>query len=95
VDISKKNNIKAKQKKIKQTNKQTKNPQSYRIPKIQFIELKKLYKLKCPNEDSSVLLVREKKAITSGEGVRNLGGGNGGGKGNLILYWVSRKRMKS
>jgi hypothetical protein len=37
-------------------------------------EIKKLNKLKCPSEDSSVPLEREKKAITSGEGGRDLGG---------------------
>ena len=36
----------------------------YRI----FTELKKVNKLKCPSEDASVPLGREKKAITSGEG---------------------------
>jgi hypothetical protein len=40
----------------------------YRIPKIQPTELKKVTKLKCPSEDTSVPLGREKKAITSGEG---------------------------
>jgi hypothetical protein len=44
----------------------------YRIPKIQSIELKKVSKLKCPNEETLVHLGREKKAITSGEGGRNL-----------------------
>jgi hypothetical protein len=44
------------------------------IPKIQSTEIKKVNKLKCPSEDSSVPLRREKKAITSGEGGRNLGG---------------------
>ena len=38
----------------------------YRIPKIQSIELKKFNKLKGPNEDASVPLGREKKAITRG-----------------------------
>jgi hypothetical protein len=38
-----------------------------RIPKIQSKELKKVNRLKCPSEDSSVPLGREKKAITSGE----------------------------
>jgi hypothetical protein len=38
-----------------------------RISKIQFTELQKLNKLKCPSEDASVPLGREKKAITSGE----------------------------
>jgi hypothetical protein len=40
----------------------------YRIPKIQSTQLKKVNKLKCPSEDASVPLGREKKAITSGEG---------------------------
>jgi hypothetical protein len=57
----------------------------YRIPKIQSTELKKVNKLKCPN-DTSVPLGREKNAITSGEGGRNLGGkvnrtGSGGERG--------------
>ena len=34
----------------------------------------KCTKLKCPNEDVSVPLGREKKAITSGEGRRIMGG---------------------
>ena len=46
----------------------------YRIPKIQSTELKKVNKLKGPSEDASVPLGREKKAITSGEGGRDLGG---------------------
>jgi hypothetical protein len=44
-----------------------------RIPKIQSTELKKLNKLKCPSEDISVLLERERKAITSGERGRVMG----------------------
>jgi hypothetical protein len=40
---------------------------NYRILKIQSTELKKVIKLKGPNEDISVLLWREKKAITIGE----------------------------
>ena len=43
-------------------------------PKIQSTELKKVSKLKCPSEDASVPLGREKKAITRGERWRNLGG---------------------
>jgi hypothetical protein len=46
----------------------------FRIPKIQSIELKKVNKLKCPNEVASIPLGREKEAITSGEGRRDLGG---------------------
>ena len=46
----------------------------YRIPKIQSTELKKVNKLKCPSEDASVPFGREKKATTSGEGGRGLGG---------------------
>ena len=65
-------------------NKNKNNPQTttiktnkqkpYRISKIQSTELKKVNKLKCPSEDASVPLGREKKAITSGEGGRDLGG---------------------
>jgi hypothetical protein len=36
--------------------------------------LKKVNKLKCPSEDASVPLGREKKAITSWEGGKDLGG---------------------
>ena len=46
----------------------------YRIPKIQSTELKKVNKLKGPSEDASVPLGREKKAITSGERGKELGG---------------------
>jgi hypothetical protein len=45
----------------------------YRIPKVKSTELKKVNKLKCPSEDASVPLGKEKKAITSGEGGRDLG----------------------
>ena len=55
----------------KQTNKQTK---TYRIQKIQSTEFKRLNKLKCPSEEASVPLGREKKAIISGEGGKDLGG---------------------
>jgi hypothetical protein len=76
----------------KQTNKQT-NKQKYRIPKTQSTDLKKINKLKCPSEDTSVPLGREKKAITSGEGGRGLRGKvdrggewwGGGGKPDLVL----------
>ena len=47
---------------------------NYRIPKIQSIEIKKVNKLKGPSEDTSVPLGREKKATTSGEGRKNMGG---------------------
>ena len=42
---------------------------------------KKVNKLKCPSEDASVSLGREKKATTSGEGGRDLGGKVDGGRG--------------
>ena len=51
----------------------TKQNKKYRIPKIHSIELKKVNKLKCPSEDASVPLGREKKAITNGEGGREGG----------------------
>ena len=60
-----------KQNNIKQTNKQTK---INRIHKIQSTEFKRLRKLKCPSEHTSVPLGIEKKPITSGEGGRDLGG---------------------
>ena len=60
----------------------------YRIPKIQSTEFKKVNKLRCPSENTSVPLGREKKAITNGEG----GTWEGiGGEGNLIWYWVREK----
>ena len=46
----------------------------YRRPKTQSTKLKKVNKLRCPSEHSSVPLRREKKVITSGKGGRNLGG---------------------
>ena len=61
------------------------------IPKIQSTELLKVNKLKCPSEDISVPLGREKKAITSGEGRKELeakvdGGGVGRrGEPDLVL----------
>ena len=72
----------------------------YRIPKIQSTELKKVNKLKCPSEDTSVPLGREKKAITSGEGGRDLGeemGGVGrsrGGRGEPDLVLGEGKGLK-
>ena len=57
------------------------SPQKCQIPKIQSTELKKVNKLKGPSEDASVPLGREKKAITSGEGGRDLGGNVAGGSG--------------
>ena len=46
--------------------------QKVKIPKIQSTELKKVNKLKCPSEDASVPLGREKKPITSEVGGRDL-----------------------
>jgi hypothetical protein len=40
-------------------------PKLYRIPKMQFTELKKLNKLKCPSEDPSVPLRREEREESS------------------------------
>ena len=47
---------------------------TYRIHKITSTEFKKVNKLKCPSEDASVPLGREKKANTRGEGGRDIGG---------------------
>jgi hypothetical protein len=58
---------------------------------------KRSNKLKCPSEDTSVPLGREKKAITSGEGGRDLGGEGDRvgavcrGKRNLVWYCVREK----
>jgi hypothetical protein len=62
-------------------------------------ELKKLNKLKCPSEDTSVPLEREKKAITSGEGGTDLGGkvdrvGVSGVRGEPDLVLSEGKGMK-
>ena len=51
-----------------------KRKRKYRIPKIRSIKLTKVNKLKCPSEDASVSLGREKKAITIGEVGKDLGG---------------------
>jgi hypothetical protein len=59
----------------------------YRTPKILSTVLKKVNRLKGPSEDASVPLEREEKAITRGEGGRDLGGKvdeDLRGKGNLI-----------
>jgi hypothetical protein len=58
-----------------------KRKNSYRIPKIQSIEFKRLNKLKCPSEDISVPPGREKKVITSREEGRDLEGKVDGGQG--------------
>ena len=53
---------------------QTNNNKKYRIHRIQSTELKELNKLKYPSKDASVLIGREKKATTSWEGKKNMGG---------------------
>ena len=68
----------------------------YRIPKIQSTELKKFNKLKCPSEFLSVPHEREKKAITSEEGQKDLEGEmdrveEWGGDRNLIWHWWREK----
>jgi hypothetical protein len=60
---------------------------------IQATKLKKLNTMKCPSEDTSVPFGRKKKEITSGEGGKEKGGrdlggkvdrlGGGGGRGEL------------
>ena len=51
--------------------------------------------MKDPSEDASVPVQREKKAITSREGGRDMrekvDRGCGDGEGNLIWYWVKDK----
>ena len=68
----------------------------YRITRYSPTELQKVNKLKGPSENASVPLGREKKAITSGEGRRDLGGKvdgrwGRGREGNLIWYLVKEK----
>jgi hypothetical protein len=59
---------------------------------MQSEELIKFNKLKCPSEDASVALGREKKAITSGEGGRESRRRLlWGERGNRIWYWVREK----
>jgi hypothetical protein len=64
---------------------------------MQSTESKMLKKLKSGSEDASGPLGREKKAITSGEGGRDLGGnvdrvrGQWWGEGNLTSDWVREK----
>jgi hypothetical protein len=67
---------------------------SQKKKQIHFTELKRVNKLKCPSEEASVPLGREKKAITIWEVERDLGGKveggmSGRGERNLIWwYWV-------
>jgi hypothetical protein len=65
----------------------------YRITKIQSSELKKVNKLKGPSEDTSVLLGREKKAITRAEGGTERESGHGG-RGIMMWCWVRGKGLK-
>jgi hypothetical protein len=59
-----------------------KKKKRYIIPKIQSTELKKINNLKGPSEEASDPLGREKKAITSGVGGRDLRGKVDGGGGS-------------
>jgi hypothetical protein len=43
------------------------------MPKIQSTELKKLNKLRCPSDDTSIPLGRGKEAIRNGEGGKESG----------------------
>jgi hypothetical protein len=75
----------------------SKKKKKYRIPKIQSTELQKVNKLKGPSEDIWVLLRREKKAITRGEGERDLEGKGawwGGGRWQPDLVLGDQKRLK-
>jgi hypothetical protein len=86
---------------ISQKEKWEKKKTPYRIHKIQSTDFKRLNKLKCPSEDASVPLGREKKEITSGVGGRDLGGkvdgvvGQWGLEGNLIWQTVLSNSMKN
>ena len=80
--------------------KNNKNNKKNKIPKINFTEFKKVNKGKCPSEDASVLLGREKKEITSREGGWDLGGklyrrGIVGKRGKSDLILGEGKGLKS
>jgi hypothetical protein len=51
-------------------------------------------KLKGPSEDGSDPLGREKKATTRGEGRRDMGGKEGGGRGEHDLILGEGKELK-
>ena len=63
--------------------------ETYRIPRTQSTELKKVNKQKGPNEDDLIPLRREKKEITGGRQREGPGWerGQGGEVGNMIWYW--------
>jgi hypothetical protein len=61
--------------------------QKYRITKILSTKLKKVNKMKGPSEDASVPLGWEKKAITRGEGKRDLGEEVDGEEGEVNMMW--------
>ena len=60
----------------------------YRIPRIQFTELKKVSKMKVPNEDASIPLSRETKLIMTYRGKEEPEWKRGqlGEKENMIRY---------
>ena len=60
----------------------------YRIPRIQFTELKKVSKMKVPSEDASIPLGREKKLIIGCRGKEEPEWKRGqlGEKENMIRY---------
>ena len=63
----------------------------YRISKIQSSELKKVNRMKDPSKDASLPLEKEKKAITSGDGGRDLGELERRGEGSLIWNLVRER----
>ena len=72
----------------------TKNKKPYRIHKIQSTEFKRFNKLKCPSKKASVSLGREKKAISSGERGKDLGGETVAGRGEPDLVLGEEKGLK-
>ena len=66
----------------------------YRIPQDIVHITQNVTRLKSPDEDASITLGREKKATTSGDGRRDLGGNVDWAEKrerNLIWYWVGGK----
>ena len=77
-------------KKKKKKEKRKRKKKKYRIPKIQATELKKVNKPKGPGEDASVPHGRDHKVGREGS-TREGKGMGGGGKRNMIWYWVRER----
>ena len=84
--------MKERKKERKREIKKEKKP--YRIQEDQSTEFKRFNKVKCPSKKASVSLGREKKAISSGERGRDLGGETVAGRGEPDLVLGEGKGLK-